>query len=108
MNVKQKLIEAKALIDTPEKWCGNGPGEPGVTARAVVSLHIVTKEARSQDYWALVKVTDYVGTPRGVFDPLPPPADNGSPYPVSLSEFNDSHTYDEVMALFDDAIARCD
>jgi hypothetical protein len=100
MTVKQNLIAAKALIDTPEKW---GKGRPSFT---------YGDDSLSCTACAHEAVRRIVGT-RWDRDQLP--ECDALKYSLdpkwgTVPDFNDHPftTHADIMALFDRAIAACE
>lgn len=100
MTTKEILIAAKALIDTPEKWCQNDlaldknknhvcPESPAAVQRCLVGALCAVDP--HYDYWSECKV-----------------ALGFSGNPTAMVDFNNTHTHAEVMAKFDEAIAACE
>lgn len=86
MTVRDDLIAAKALIDTPEKWC-QGTATAGYGARLCAIRAAGGARYRNKDAVAALKAALPIGE-------------------KSLPRFNDSPdtTHADVMALFDRAI----
>lgn len=98
MKNSEILRKAKALIDTPEKWCqetyaANAYGA-SVEIRNPAACSFCSTGALIKvlgGYWDSYKYPVYFGmTPKQLFD------------------FNDSHAHAEVMALWDKAIERAE
>lgn len=100
--VKENLIAAKALIDTPEKWCPNGPASynNGVMARCVyIAVGEVCEHSVGGVFAALYRALPWwfrLSAPR--WDQR------------AIIRFNDRKrtTHADIMALFDRAIAAQD
>ena len=94
MGAYEVLLQAKGLISTPRSWCqhnfavrANGQGTSAYDAEAVAwcALGAISKVRDN--------ITDdvadrYLAMSAG----------------MSVSEFNDTHTHEEVLAMFDRAI----
>lgn len=99
MSVRDDLIAAKALIDTPEKWCKNKPAWNGQKcAEAAVATATAGHDYRPS-LAALCKALPpaFMGAGNAVYA-----FTNGA-----ISRFNDSPStsHADIMALFDRAIA---
>lgn len=94
MTVRQDLEAAKALIDTPRKWCkghyhtGGFHGYDQHCMIGAVLASDVNFASRDATREALVKAL--------------PAAERKLPH--ALATFNDNHTHADIMALFDRAI----
>ena len=84
MTTLEVLVAARALIDTPDKWC-QGSYED-------YRYRHCTRGA----LWAIDQ-NDVLAC-RALYVAMPPPNDG-------LTTYNDTHSHAEVMALFDRAIA---
>ncbi len=92
--VKENLIAAKALIDTPEKWIKGGLRSADCFCAMGAVGHIRTKGgwiSETDEYQALADAVPDV-------------------FQRSVPNFNDdaTTTHDDIMALFDRAIAAAD
>lgn len=79
MSVKENLIAAKALIDTPEKW----------KASSIVDAMARADESSGIDFRLMRNA---------LYDQL-------LPQDQTLTGFNRDHSHADIMALFDRAIA---
>lgn len=90
--LQQDLTSARALIDTPEKWCHNASyrGEYGKAPMDAISALVGVKGG---PYAQLLLVMMIAALP----DPF-----------MSITEFNDhpDTTHADIMSLFDRAIAQ--
>ena len=98
MTTREILIAARALIDTPEKWTqfesarningvGCHPRSPDAVCFCTLGAIDRACQDDLNDYKALQTLQSIVGM---------------------VANFNDSHTHAEVLAAFDEAIARLD
>lgn len=105
MNVKQKLIEARALIADPANWtqrryARNKRGHPvDYDSQRAVSF------CAAGACFKVADILNVFGGETGMIGSLNRqlPADF-----TELTIFNDNSTHDEVLALFDRAIEACD
>ena len=102
MTVKENLIAAKALIDTPEKWCQGGPGEVRGgqhTVCAYIAVGYAAYFGAHDVYRALYRALPWW------FRLTAPRWDQ-----KALIWFNDRRqtTHADIMALFDRAIAAAE
>ena len=90
MNVKvaAALTNDKSLIDTPEKWGKKAFALNGKMCLMEAILQSCKKDAKLS--------TECANTLKEVWGDVP--------YLKILTSFNDTHTHDEVMKLFDDGI----
>jgi hypothetical protein len=86
MTTREQLIEARKLIEKPENWAKGGRqlSEPGREC-AVTALSIVTGCPAARDTDAYRRLARLAR-------------------PLSVSEFNDTHSHAEALDLFDRAI----
>ena len=90
----ETLLKAKGLISTPRSWCqhnfavrANGQDTSAYDAEAVAWCAL----------GAISKVRSNMDTPVDTYLAM-------AASPMSVSVFNDSHTHEEVLAMFDRAI----
>lgn len=105
MTLKEKIIAARKRIENPENWtqrvfarnkdgdplcihpmCIHDPGKEAFSFCASAALLLEGVQGASDVFWTLTALLPH----------------------QSLSDFNDSHTHEEVLALFDRAIALCE
>lgn len=94
MDAKQILIEAKKLIDTPERWL------TGVFARTAGGKSVNPLSPDACRFCSIGAVWRIIGYRDGLHEIGLFSAMGGDVY-----HFNDTHTHGEVMAAFDRAIA---
>lgn len=94
--VKENLIAAKALIDTPEKWAG---AETGCWFGSILGSAAQTAESGSAAYEA-VKAA--------LVRQMPHPYRLLATYYDAITAFGDASDHADIMALFDRAIAAQD
>jgi hypothetical protein len=92
---KLDLIAAKALINTPEKWCQRRMFDVSSTWQQqacsrgalirIIGINIIAPLANSRLSMSINALTKVMG---------------------NVGEYNDSHTHAEVMAMWDKAIAE--
>lgn len=94
MGLRTDLASAKAMIDTPKKWCqgsyhtGGFHGFDQHCMLGAVMASDVNFDSRDATREALLRAL--------------PKADRRKPH--ALASFNDEHSHTEIMALFDRAI----
>lgn len=101
MTVKENLIAAKALIDTPEKWGKYGWAPKGGDCLCALGAAVVAANGdRNFDFAWTPAVLAVEARLKAV---LPPEHGN-------VADFNDHNdtTHDMVMQLYDRAIAAAD
>lgn len=91
MPLRQKLIEARALIDTPEKLLQNGLYSDGKGCFCSLG--------------ALFQGDAYLAGARALKSAIDVPIPKNM---SSIPWFNDNHTHAEVMAMWDRAIEGCE
>ncbi len=92
--VKMFLIQAKALIDKPHKWCRGHDSRPscyGIQYCSVGALQQTEKHFDNFDVFAKA------------WETLQEAISYGENVPIQT--FNDTHPHEDVMALWDKAIA---
>ena len=90
MNVKAiaTLTQAKVLIDTPEKW-----GKKAFANGGKLCLMEALMRSCKKDTHLCTECCNFLKEAWG-----------DVPFLKILTSYNDTHTHDEVMKLFDDAI----
>ncbi len=90
LTAKEVLIQARARIDTPDKWC-QGKFWDGNRCCMIGAIHSVGQ------------TLGIAGTPAAIaFNTLRQFTCGDT------AKFNDTHTHAEVLEVFDKAIAACD
>lgn len=91
MSVRDDLIAAKALIDTPEKWLGKESGNWEGTIIGALSDGVSAHQAYEPAKAALVRQMP------SSFRCLPTAYE-------AITAYGDTHDHADIMALFDRAI----
>lgn len=90
MTVKEQLVAARKLIDTPEKW---GQKEYVSEDAQRICASEALRRARGGEFFAQVNSPAYRALQSEMSGKL-------------VCAFNDEHTHAEVLAAFDRAIAK--
>jgi hypothetical protein len=102
MSAKQLLVAARAVIEKPENWTQAAYAREGKDGRAVSTNH--PDATCFCSIGAVYRAANDLGLPRSeALSALGEQADKYGYF--TIHSFNDSHTHEEVLALFDDAIA---
>ncbi len=105
---KEVLIAVRELISDPKRWTQNAYARKGQD-KFSMSVHPESKEATC---WcmtgAIIKVCDDSSMEAQVIDLLQESMTGPIPGVMLIAIFNDNHTHDEVMALFDKVIGNMD
>lgn len=90
MNVKAvaTLTQAKGLIDTPEKW-----GKKAYSYNGKLCLMEAVMRSTKKDFKLVTECLSFLKEAWGEIS-----------FIKVLTSYNDTHTHEEVMRLFDDAI----
>lgn len=95
MTTREVLIKAKALIDTPEKWCqGEFVDTDGRICASAAIARVgfnIAPEMEIAARYALLNTINHHGA-----------------WEVNIPGYNDAHTHAEVMEMFDRAIEAQD
>src|SRR5258708_19158454 len=86
-SIRDILIRARHLIEDRKDWCSNGMGDGVTTGRCAIHAINAAQGVRPSDFT----------TTQGFVE-------NELLNCSHLGDFNDSHTHDEVLTLFDEAI----
>src|SRR5581483_7133830 len=98
MKVADVLRKAKALIETPEKWCKGFMVRDGRYCALGALLTANEKPVTNTEIdWCNAKVACGY---KELDQVMPPEVDT-----VGVFEYNDGHNHSDVMARFDEAIA---
>lgn len=100
MSVRDDLVAAKALIDTPEKWCQGTYAKSLSAAQPARCTMGALRVITHTDAWAVKNTKPY----KALVDQLPKTGEHD--WLMGVVRFNDdpATTHADIMALFDRAI----